>query len=130
MTIKTSILSKTYKSTIRALDWDYSGKYLSAASFDNSISIWKITNENSPFYFFRFISVLESSNSEIRSVNWPVSGNFVACCSKKENIWVWKKMKMILIQKTLFANQHLKHIKGCENGKIFSKRRYTFFMQF
>ena len=87
---KTSILSKTHKSTIRALDWDYSGKYLSAASFDNSISIWKITNENSP-YNFSCISVLESSDSEIKSVSWSVSGNFVACCSRKGNIWVWEK---------------------------------------
>ena len=87
---KTSILEKTHKSTIRSIDWDYSGKYLSAASFDNNISIWKITNETSP-YSFSCISILESSDSEIKSVSWSLSGNFVACCSRKGNIWVWEK---------------------------------------
>ena len=87
---KTSILSKTHKSTIRSLDWDYTGKYLSAASFDNNISIWKITNNNSP-YSFSCISLLESNDSEIKSVSWSVSGNFLACCSRKGNIWVWEK---------------------------------------
>ena len=87
---KIAILEKTHKSTIRSLDWDYSGKYLSASSFDNSISIWKITNDNSP-YNFSCISVLESSDSEIKSVSWSVNGEFIACCSRKGNIWVWEK---------------------------------------
>lgn len=87
---KTSILEKTHKSTIRSIDWDYSGKYLSAASFDYNISIWKITNEISP-YNFSCLSILESSDSEIKSVSWSCSGNFVACCSRKGNIWIWEK---------------------------------------
>ena len=87
---KTSILGKTHTKTIRSLDWDYSGKYLSASSFDYSISIWKIINDNQPFQF-SCISVLESSDSEIKSVSWSLSGNFIACCSRKGNIWVWEK---------------------------------------
>jgi WD40 repeat protein len=89
---KASILKDTHKSTIRSLDWDYSGKYLSAASFDNKISIWKIINENSENnYNFSCISILESSDSEIKSVSWSLSGNYLACCSRKGNIWVWEK---------------------------------------
>ena len=87
---KTSILEKTHKSTIRSLDWDYSGKYLAASSFDNSISIWKILNENSP-YSFACISVLDSSDSEIKSVSWSLNGEFIACCSRKGNIWIYEK---------------------------------------
>lgn len=87
---KTSILAKTHKSTIRSIDWDYSGNYLSAASFDNSISIWKITNENSP-YNFSCITILEQTDNEIKSVSWSISGNLIACSNRKGSIWVWEK---------------------------------------
>ena len=87
---KASILSKTHIKTIRSIDWDYSGKYLSASSFDYTISIWKITNDTQP-YTFSCISILDSSDSEIKSVSWSISGNFVACCSRKGNIWIWEK---------------------------------------
>ena len=88
--IKTSILDKTHTSIIRSIDWDYSGKYLSAASFDKNISIWQITNDNSP-YKFKCLNVIESSDSEIKSVSWSVSGKYLASCSRKGNIWIWEK---------------------------------------
>ena len=44
--IKKSSLEKVHTSTIRSLDWDYSGEYLSAASFGNDISVYKIINSN------------------------------------------------------------------------------------
>ena len=87
---KASILSETHTKIIRSLDWEHSGKYLSAASFDNSISIWKITNDAQP-YKFSCITILDSNDSEIKSVSWSISGNLVACCSRKGNIWVWEK---------------------------------------
>ena len=87
---KSSILAKTHKSTIRNLDWDYSGKFLSAASFDNTISIWKITNALPP-YQFTCLTTLDSGDSEIKSVSWSISGNYIACCSRKGNIWIWEK---------------------------------------
>ena len=85
--IKKSTLEKVHKSTIRYLDWDYSGNYLSAASFDNNISIYKMTNLTN----LNCISVLESNDSEIKSVTWSKNGNYIACCSRKGNIWIWEK---------------------------------------
>lgn len=88
--VKSSSLEKTHNSIIRALDWDYSGKYLAAASFDKNISIWKLSNDSSPLKFI-CLNTIESSDSEIKSVSWSVSGNFVASCSRKGNIWIWEK---------------------------------------
>ena len=48
---KISTLENTHKSTIRFLDWDNSGNYLSAASFDNNVSIYKMKEENNKYYF-------------------------------------------------------------------------------
>lgn len=89
---KKSVLDKTHKSIIRSLDWDYSGTYLSCASFDGTISIWKInsTNNQQPLKF-SCITVLEPNDSEIKSVSWSVSGSFISCCSRKGNIWIFEK---------------------------------------
>ena len=66
---KTSILSKTHKKTIRSLDWDYSGNYLSLASIDKTISIWKIIEKN-PKLKFTCISILEGHENEVKSVSF------------------------------------------------------------
>jgi WD40 repeat protein len=86
--IKKASLEKIHTSTIRSLDWDYSGEYLSAASFDNNISVYKITNQNNDI---KYITVLETNDSEIKSVSWSLSGKYLACCSRKGNIWIWEK---------------------------------------
>ena len=85
--IKKQTLEKVHKSTIRYLDWDYSGEYLSAASFDFNISIYKMTNLNT----LTCLTVLESNDSEIKSVSWSKSGNFIASCTRKGKIWIWEK---------------------------------------
>ena len=85
--IKKQTLEKVHRSTIRALDWDYSGEFLSAASFDNNISIYKMDNLNN----LNCLTVLESNESEIKSISWSKSGNYVACCDRKGNIWIWIK---------------------------------------
>ena len=87
---KISTLENIHKSTIRSIDWDYSGQYLSAASFDTNISIYKMTNLNNKINF-NLITVLETNDSEIKSVSWSISGDFIACCSRKGSIWIWEK---------------------------------------
>ena len=87
---KITTLEKIHKSTIRSIDWDYSGQYLSAASFDNNISIYKMTTSEGKTDF-NFITLLETNDSEIKSVSWSISGNFIACCSRKGSIWIWEK---------------------------------------
>ena len=87
---KISTLENIHKSTIRFLDWDNSGNYLAAASFDNNISIYKMKEENN-VYSFTILDVLESRDSEIKSVSWSKSGNFISFCSRKGNIYIYEK---------------------------------------
>ena len=87
---KISTLENIHKSTIRFLDWDNSGNYLSAASFDNNISIYKMKQEND-IYSFSLIDLLESNDSEIKSVTWSKNGNFISFCSRKGNIYIYEK---------------------------------------
>ena len=85
---KISTLENIHKSTIHFLDWDNSGNYLSAASFDNNISIYKMKQEND-IYSFSLIDLLESNDSEIKSVSWSKNANFISFCSRKRNIYIY-----------------------------------------
>ena len=87
---KISTLENTHKSTIRYIDWDNSGNYLSAASFDNNVSIYKMKEENEN-YSFALVDILESNDSEIKSVSWSKNGNLISFCSRKGNIHVYQK---------------------------------------
>lgn len=87
---KISTLEKIHRSTIRSLDLDNTGQYLSAASFDNNISIYKMTTLNNA-NTFSFVENLETNDSEIKNVSWSINGNLIACCSRKGNIWIWEK---------------------------------------
>ena len=109
-----------HKSTIRSLDWDYSGNYLSAASFDNNISIYKMTNDS-----INLIEILESNDSEIKSVSWSRSGNFISCCSRKGNIYIYEKDvddfdAEEFSCKTIFEGHKgdIKMIKFCPNDDV------------
>ena len=86
--IRTSILSKTHKKTIRSLNWDYSGYYLAAASMDSTISIWKII-EKTPKLKFECVNILEGHDSEVKSVSFSPSGKFLSSCSRDKTIWIW-----------------------------------------
>ena len=123
---KTSILEKTHKKIIRSLDWDYSGKYLSAASFDYTISIWKITNGTNPYYF-SCITVLDSSDSEIKSVSFSISGNFVACCARKGSIWIWEKDEDDFNSEDYFCKSTFEGHKGDVKMVKFSPREDILF---
>ena len=109
-----------HKSTIRSLDWDYSGNYLSAASFDNNISIYKMTTDS-----INLIEILESNDSEIKSVSWSRSGNFISCCSRKGNIYIYEKDvddfdAEEFSCKTIFEGHKgdIKMIKFCPNDDV------------
>ena len=113
-------LENIHKSTIRSLDWDYSGNYLSAASFDNNISIYKMINDS-----LKHIETLESNDSEIKSVSWSRSGNFISCCSRKGNIYIYEKdvddfNSEEFSCKTIFEGHKgdIKMIKFCPNDDV------------
>ena len=113
-------LENIHKSTIRSLDWDYSGNYLSAASFDNNISLYKVTNDS-----IKLIEILESNDSEIKSVSWSANGNFISCCSRKGNIYIYEKdvddfNSEEFSCKTIFEGHKgdIKMIKFCPNDDV------------
>ena len=117
--IKTSILSKTHKKTIRSLDWDYSGNYLSLASIDKTISIWKIIEKN-PKLKFTCISILEGHENEVKSVSFSPSGKYLSSCSRDKTIWIWdieeNNNNNYKINKNNLNNENIENNNNNENN--------------
>ena len=76
-------------SPINALDWSANGRFLAAASFDSTVSVWELTKSNSKFKFTHLITLDQIKPST--TVSFSISGIYLASSTIPHNntIWLW-----------------------------------------
>lgn len=77
--------------TVRQVSWAPTGNRLACASFDATVSIWKVKVGST--YELSLECVLDGPEHEIKSVAWDPSGQLLAMCSRDKSVWIWEESR-------------------------------------
>lgn len=86
---------------MRSVSWSPDGQFLACASFDSTVSVWRLKVDDastagiyshvigSSFPAVENVAVLEGHENEVKAVSWNRSGSLLATCSRDKSVWIW-----------------------------------------
>ncbi|CAE7872903.1 Ciao1 [Symbiodinium necroappetens] len=107
-------VSERHSRTLRSLAWSPCGKLLAAASFDASISVWRVIpgTDTRGRIEFDCMTVLSGHENEVKSVAFSPSGNLFASCSRDRSVWVYDSEETDEYECVALLQSHTQDVKA------------------
>jgi len=107
-------VAEQHSRTLRSLAWSPCGNLLAAASFDASISVWKVLpgTEAEGKIKFSCMTVLSGHENEVKSVAFSPSGNLFASCSRDRSVWVYDSEETDEYECVALLQSHSQDVKS------------------
>lgn len=83
------VVPQCHSRAVRRISWSPCDKYLASASFDSTVIIWRIS-ENEGTINADALATLEGHTSEVKCVSWSPSGHLLASCGRDKSVWLWE----------------------------------------
>ncbi|AMD19163.1 HBR262Wp [Eremothecium sinecaudum] len=79
-----------HKKAVRSVAWRPHSKILAAGSFDSTISIWGMGDNDAINPETDLLAIIEGHENEVKAVAWSSDGYYLATCSRDKSIWIWE----------------------------------------
>jgi WD40 repeat protein len=102
-----SILVEGHLRSVRYVTFSPSGYFIAAASFDSSVSLWKVSLRG----YFENFTKLECHENEVKCVAWAPNNKYLATCGRDKTVWIWELMKGYEFEIVDVCSEHLHDVK-------------------
>ncbi|CAJ1392284.1 unnamed protein product [Effrenium voratum] len=106
--------SEHHSRTMRSLAWNVDGTKLAVASFDATISVWKVVpgSETPGCLSMECATVLSGHENEVKSVAYSPSGQLFASCSRDRSVWVYDAQETDEYECVALLQSHTQDVKA------------------
>eukprot|EP01127_Copromyxa_protea_P002252 TRINITY_DN12145_c0_g1_i1.p1 TRINITY_DN12145_c0_g1~~TRINITY_DN12145_c0_g1_i1.p1 ORF type:complete len:334 (-),score=60.66 TRINITY_DN12145_c0_g1_i1:37-1038(-) len=97
-----------HERTIRRIDFSADGKFLAAASFDSTASVYEMMQNG----LYELVSTLEGHENEVKASSWDRTGTKLATCSRDKSVWVWEMLADMEFECISVCSGHSQDVKN------------------
>jgi len=105
-------LTERHNRTLRSLSWAPKGDMFAVASFDATVTLWKVSSaEEGNGNNFECVGTVAGHENEVKSSAFSPTGAYFATCSRDKSVWIYETDQNFEYECVALLQSHTQDVK-------------------